>query len=170
MSFRINNGTHYQRGIKQLLTYLYKQVVHAQAADMEHKVPEPLFETTFTLLDRVTYSRIRRGLGGLIFLPRPQPKKTRKEVEDGWQRRKTAKTSHQSLHIHEIKYRLVATSVSVSVEGCSANTTASKHTHNCINICRSTSEHMYLDTHTYTPFSTFPPGVFLVTIFFHDSN
>lgn len=37
------------------------------------EIPEPLLETTLTLLDSVTYSRISRGLGGLIFPPSSQP-------------------------------------------------------------------------------------------------
>lgn len=32
-------------------------------------LPEPLLETTFTLLDSVMHSRNNRGLGGLIFPP-----------------------------------------------------------------------------------------------------
>lgn len=35
-------------------------------------LPEPLLETTFTLLDSVMHSRNNRGLGGLIFPPSSQ--------------------------------------------------------------------------------------------------
>lgn len=64
------------------------------------KIPEPLLETTFTLLDRVMYSRIIRGLGGLIFPPSSQPKKS----EGGRIGMAGERKSHQSLPLHEIKY------------------------------------------------------------------
>lgn len=52
--------------------------MHAQASEWKPyskggQIPEPLLETTFTLLDSVMYSRISRGLGGLIFPPSSQP-------------------------------------------------------------------------------------------------
>lgn len=68
-------------------------------------------ETTFTLLDSVTYSRISRGLGGLIFPPSSKPAGEGDvgREREGWQEREKEKENDQSRLVHEIKYLLVAT-------------------------------------------------------------
>lgn len=60
----VGNGLHATQNEMNTL-----ESTHFRVSLGEGYIPEPLFETTFTLLDSVMYSRISRGLGGLIFPP-----------------------------------------------------------------------------------------------------
>lgn len=107
------------------------------------KIPEPLLETTFTLLDRVMYSRIIRGLGGLIFPPSSQPKKSEGgRIGMAGERERAISHCHYMRSSTSLYYQ---TRVSVSAEGCSAKTKESVHTHTLL--CKYLHTNLNILTH-----------------------
>lgn len=139
-----------------------------------HQIPEPLLETTFTLLESVMYSRISRELGGLIFPPSSQPEKIKKrEGEEQWQERKRKGAISHCLYMRSSASLFLPDKSKCQCGGMfcnSPNSTASKYTHYCTNICTLTCTNTYLVSQSNIPVSTFRWGVSLLMIFSHDCN